>query len=114
MAPKIKATKAEIELCFERFIIDSEDEFFPDPFKYEDLRLSRNEIVYTLKDFPMQYGMTQNNLRNAYLTLGEVEDKAANRRKAVAACNEALKVYTLRDFPEVYNIISGNLRSMDI
>ena len=31
----------------------------------------------------MQYGMTQNNLGNAYRKLAEVEDKVANCRKAL-------------------------------
>lgn len=40
-----KATKGEIELCFERFLLDSDDEFFPDPLRYKDLRRVQNEIV---------------------------------------------------------------------
>lgn len=40
-----RVTKGEIELCFERFLLDSDDEFFPDPFRYKDLRLVHNEIV---------------------------------------------------------------------
>lgn len=37
--------KGEIELCFERFLIDSDDEFYPDPFRYKDLRYVHNEFI---------------------------------------------------------------------
>jgi hypothetical protein len=40
-----KVTKGEIELCFERFLLDSDDEFFPDPFRYKDLRLVHSELA---------------------------------------------------------------------
>jgi hypothetical protein len=43
--PKIRIRKAEIELCFERFLIDAEDDFFPDPLRYKDLRQVRAQIV---------------------------------------------------------------------
>lgn len=43
--PKRKVTKAEVELCFDRCIIDSEDDFFPDPFRYKDLRCLKPLIV---------------------------------------------------------------------
>ncbi len=49
--------------------------------------------VITRERFPMQYGLTQNNLGNAYRTLAEVEDKAANSHKAIAAYKAALTVY---------------------
>ncbi|NIN68353.1 MAG: hypothetical protein GTO63_27330, partial [Anaerolineae bacterium] len=39
--------------------------------------------VRTYEDFPMDYGMTQNNLGNAYRTLAEVEEKAENCSKAI-------------------------------
>jgi hypothetical protein len=53
-----KVTKGEIELCLERFLIDSEDEFFPDPFRYKDIRLMQTEIVNEI----------QNNLKNIATT----------------------------------------------
>jgi tetratricopeptide (TPR) repeat protein len=65
--------------------------------------------VRTLEDFPMDYGMTQNNLGNAYRTLGEVEEKAENCKKAIKAYEEALKVYTLEDFPMQYGMTQNNL-----
>jgi len=65
--------------------------------------------VYTLKDFPEDYGMTQNNLGTAYSTLGEVEEKAENCKKAIKAYEEALKVYTLEDFPMDYGMTQNNL-----
>jgi len=57
----------------------------------------------------MDYGMTQNNLGTAYGTLGEVEDKVANCKKAIAAYEEALKVYTLEDFPDQHLLVASNL-----
>jgi tetratricopeptide (TPR) repeat protein len=57
----------------------------------------------------MDYAMTQNNLGNAYSTLAEVEDKASNCSKAIAAYREALKVYTLEDFPMDYATTQNNL-----
>jgi len=43
--PKIRIRKAEIELCFDRFLIDADDDFFPDPLRYKDLRYVRDQIV---------------------------------------------------------------------
>jgi hypothetical protein len=43
--PRIRILKAEIALCFDRFLIDAEDDFFPDPLRYKDLRLVRDQIV---------------------------------------------------------------------
>jgi len=65
--------------------------------------------VYTLADYPMQYGMTQNNLGNAYNMLAEVEEKGANCAQAIAAYIEALRVYTLADFPMHYGATQNNL-----
>ncbi|MGC1120269.1 MAG: tetratricopeptide repeat protein [Candidatus Methanofastidiosia archaeon] len=42
----------------------------------------------------MDYATTQNNLGNAYETLGEVEDKSQNCKKAIAAYKEALRIFT--------------------
>jgi hypothetical protein len=47
--PKMKIRKAEIELCFDRFLIDAEDDFFPDPLKYKDLRHVQPEIVSEIR-----------------------------------------------------------------
>lgn len=41
----LRITKAEVRLCFERFLIDAEDDFFPDPLRYRDLRLVASAIV---------------------------------------------------------------------
>jgi tetratricopeptide (TPR) repeat protein len=65
--------------------------------------------VYTREHSPMDYGMTQNNLGNAYRTLAEVEDKAANCRKAIAAYEAALTVYTRERFTMDYGMTQNNL-----
>ncbi len=61
------------------------------------------------KTHPERHAMTQNNLGNAYQTVGTVEDKAANCKKAIAAYEEALKVYTLERFPIQYAASQNNL-----
>ncbi len=65
--------------------------------------------VYTRERFPVQYGMTQNNLGNAYGILAQVEDKAANSRKAITAYKAALTVYTRERFPMDYGMTQNNL-----
>jgi len=45
---KIKVTKAQLELCFERFIYDARDDFFPDPIGYSDLQLERDTLITQL------------------------------------------------------------------
>jgi tetratricopeptide (TPR) repeat protein len=65
--------------------------------------------VYALKDFPIDYAMTQNNLGATYKTLAEVEDKTRNCRKAITAYEEALKVRKLEDFPMDYAATQNNL-----
>ena len=65
--------------------------------------------VQTLLEFPMEYGMTRNNLGTAYSTLAEVEDKAGNCKKAIAAHKEALRVHTLEEFPMDYAMTQNNL-----
>jgi len=65
--------------------------------------------VWTLVNNPKKYAMTQNNLGNAYRTLGEVENKSANCKLAIAAYREALKVYTLDRFPMQYAGTQNNL-----
>jgi tetratricopeptide (TPR) repeat protein len=57
----------------------------------------------------MDYGMTQNNLGNAYRTLAEVEGKAENSKRAIEAYDKALKVYTPEIFPIQYSSIKNNL-----
>ena len=52
--PHKRITNNEIELSFERFLIDAEDDFFPDPIQYEDLRLIRNEIIREIKQLLIQ------------------------------------------------------------
>jgi hypothetical protein len=47
--------------------------------------------VYTYDRFPMDYGMTQNNLGTAYHTLAEVEGKAENCRRAIETCDKVIK-----------------------
>jgi tetratricopeptide (TPR) repeat protein len=53
--------------------------------------------------------MTQNNLGNAYQSLGDVEDKASNCRFAIEAFREALKVRTYEAFPMDYAMTQNNL-----
>ncbi|MBI4308450.1 MAG: hypothetical protein HY684_06560 [Chloroflexi bacterium] len=64
---------------------------------------------YTLKRFPTDYAMTQNNLGIAYGGLADVREKEANLGLAVAAYQEALKVRTLAAFPTDYGGTSLNL-----
>jgi tetratricopeptide (TPR) repeat protein len=64
--------------------------------------------VYTYERFPMDYGMTQNNLGTAYSTLAEVEGKAENCKRAIEAYEEALKVYTYERFPMDYGMTQNN------
>jgi tetratricopeptide (TPR) repeat protein len=53
--------------------------------------------------------MTQSNLGDTYRTLAEVENKAENCNRAIAACKEALKVHTLDRFPIKYAMTQSNL-----
>ena len=57
----------------------------------------------------MDYALAQNTLGNAYGTLAQVEDKAANCRKAIAADEAALTVYTRESFPMDYAMAQDNL-----
>jgi retron-type reverse transcriptase len=41
----IRATRKEIDLCFRRFLIDAEDDFFPDPLRYKDMRHVAREVT---------------------------------------------------------------------
>ncbi len=55
-----KATLSELQLCFERFLLDARDDFFPDPFRYRDLRLLRDEIINQVrKDINQMMGQNQ-------------------------------------------------------
>jgi tetratricopeptide (TPR) repeat protein len=65
--------------------------------------------VYTREGYPMHYGMTQNNLGNAYKTLAEVVVKAENCKRAIEAYEGALKVYTLKRYPMDYAATRNNL-----
>jgi hypothetical protein len=47
--PKIRILKSEINLCSERFLIGDEDDFFPDPLRYKDLRYVRDQIVNNMQ-----------------------------------------------------------------
>lgn len=64
---------------------------------------------WTVERFPMQYGMTQNYLGNAYGTLSDVEDKRKNCRLAIGAYEEALKVWTIKRFQIYYAGAKNNL-----
>jgi tetratricopeptide (TPR) repeat protein len=57
----------------------------------------------------MDYAATQNNLGNAYRTLGEVDDKAGNCKQAIRSYQEALKIRTLERFPMDYAATHNNL-----
>jgi hypothetical protein len=61
----------------------------------------------------MDYGMTQNNLGTAYRTLGEVEEKAENCKKAIMAYQEALRVYNKQEYPQQYAGVSSNLKIVE-
>jgi len=41
----IKITKAELSLAVDRLLVDAEDDFFPDPLRFRDLRLLKKDIV---------------------------------------------------------------------
>ena len=65
--------------------------------------------VTTLKRFPVEYAMTQNNLGLTYKTLGEVEGKAENCKNSIEAFQKAQKVYTIERFPMDYAMTQNNL-----
>ena len=44
-----RATRNELRLCFNRFLNDTKDDFFPDPIRYKDLSIIKEEIVYHLQ-----------------------------------------------------------------
>lgn len=56
-----KITKAELELCFERLLNDAQDDFFPDPFRYKDLRLLRDELLSAVHE-DLKQSMKQDNI----------------------------------------------------
>ncbi len=64
---------------------------------------------WSLKTHTERHAMTQNSLGIAYGKLADIEDKAANCQKAIAAYQEALKVYTLERFPMDYAMTQNNL-----
>lgn len=61
--------------------------------------------VRTMEEFLIQYGMTQNNLRTAYNTFGEVKNKADNCKKAIKAYEESPKIYIKKEFPVPHEIV---------
>ena len=65
--------------------------------------------VRTIKDYPIDYADTKNNLGVAYETLAEVKDKEGNCSKAITVFKEALKVSTLKDYPIDYAMTKNNL-----
>ncbi len=42
---KMAIRKADIDLSFSRFLVDTKDDFFPDPLNYKDLKLKKKEII---------------------------------------------------------------------
>ena len=68
--------------------------------------------IYSPRDFPVQYAMTQNNLGNAYSTLAEVENKKVNCKKAIKVYEETLEVLGKTELPGIYRIMKNNLRAI--
>ncbi|MEM1394847.1 MAG: CHAT domain-containing tetratricopeptide repeat protein, partial [Cyanobacteria bacterium P01_H01_bin.150] len=64
--------------------------------------------VYTRKDFPQNWAITQLGFGNAYLKRIK-GNKADNIDKAIAAYNAALEVCTRKDFPQDWATIQNNL-----
>ena len=64
--------------------------------------------IFTLKDFPQDYAMTQNNLGLAYSNL-PTGDRAENLKKAIQCYEEALRVYTPKSFPYENQLVQKNL-----
>jgi tetratricopeptide (TPR) repeat protein len=58
---------------------------------------------------PIDWAMTQNNLGNALLSLGESENGTAHFEKAVAAYRDALKEYTRERAPLQWAATQSNL-----
>ena len=66
-------------------------------------------ILYSKKDFPMNYALTQNNLGNAYGTLAKVENPVNNCETAIKAYKSSLTIYNFEDFPRDYALTQNNL-----
>ena len=64
--------------------------------------------VYTERDFPQNWAMTQNNLGNAYQSLPS-GDRDANLRSAIRCYEVALRVYTEQKFPQDWAATQNNL-----
>ena len=64
--------------------------------------------VYTQKDFPADWAMTQNNLANAYNNRIR-GDRAENIEQAIEHYELALKVRTKKDFPADWATTQNNL-----
>ena len=56
----------------------------------------------TIRSFPVDYAMTQNNLGTVYSMLAVLEYRSENCRKAIAAHGEALNVYSPGNLPFQY------------
>lgn len=65
--------------------------------------------VYTLKNYPIVYGLIQNNLGASYFAIAEIKDKENNCNKAITALKESLKVRTIEDYPKGYAVTINNL-----
>jgi CHAT domain-containing protein/signal recognition particle subunit SEC65 len=71
-------------------------------------RYSLTLKVFTEKDFPEQWAMTQNNLALAYSDRIR-GDRANNIEQAIHHYCLAQKIYTEKDFPEDWAMVQGNL-----
>ncbi|MGA8169700.1 MAG: hypothetical protein WB816_02505, partial [Methylocystis sp.] len=65
--------------------------------------------TYTRDRVPLDWAMTQNNLGNALLKLGEHESGTAALEEAWVAYDEALKEYTPEADPYRHSKVKGNL-----
>jgi len=64
--------------------------------------------VYTERDFPVQWAITQNNLGTAYGDL-PTGDRGGNLRRAIGCFEAALRISTERDFPVQWAATQNNL-----
>ncbi|MEE9409933.1 MAG: hypothetical protein V3V41_03310 [Candidatus Heimdallarchaeota archaeon] len=64
---------------------------------------------YTIKNYPLQFAQTNNDLGNLYSSLAEIENKVENCHSAMSVYKEALKIYTPELFVSEYSLVSQNL-----
>jgi tetratricopeptide (TPR) repeat protein len=64
--------------------------------------------IFTEKDFPHDWAMTQNNLGIVWSDLPS-GDRNANLRQAIACCEAALRVFTESDSPKPWAMTQNNL-----